>query len=159
MKAYKILLYCFLLLPFPVSADEAEVWKCKIKETMGIKNSGGELRPARFNSQDHEYRILNLKAFIDEVGATQAAEWMAAEFLPLEMGEYFYRSTSMAPDDRFSWSHLRKFIIGTEYHGGNAFFDPNTGRFQTEPAMLGGWFTGDNADYVYEFAECVRFYD
>ena len=70
MRIYKHLAFCLLLLSLPASADQAEAWKCKIKETMGIKNSDGELRPARFNNEDHEYRILNLVAFIEEVSRT-----------------------------------------------------------------------------------------
>ena len=160
MKIYKQLAFCLLLLSLPASADEAEVWKCKIKETMGIKNSDGELRPTRFNDEDHEYRILNLEALIEDVGAEQIRAWMSDEVLPFDAeGEYFFRSTSMSPKEKFSWSPLRKWPVGNEYHGEYAAFDTGTGRLLIEPVMLGGWFTGDDGDYVYEFAECVRFYD
>ena len=77
MRIYKRLTFCLLLLSIPASADEAEVWKCKIKETMGIKNSNGELRPTRFNDEDHEYRILNAAALTEEVGAEQECEGLS----------------------------------------------------------------------------------
>ena len=160
MRTYKQLAFCLLLLSLPTSADEAEVWKCKIKETIGIKNSGGELRPTRFNDEDHEYRILNLEAFIEEVGKEQLFAWMSDESLPFDArGEYFYRSTSMPPKESYSWSPLRKWPIGNQYHGDYAFFDSDEGRFETAPVVIAGWFSGDEGDYVREFAECVRFYD
>ena len=59
MKAYKINLYCFLLLPFPVSADEAEVWKCKIKETMQIMYMSLQSACVSITKQDRHGRGKN----------------------------------------------------------------------------------------------------
>ena len=159
MRIYKQLAFCLLLLSLPASADEAEVWKCKIKETMGIKNSDGELRPTRFNDQDHEYRILNLEALIEEVGGEQVGLWQILERPPFDMpADYFYRSTSRPPNEMNSWDALRHAVY-SQYHGDYAFFDIEEGRFETRPKLEWGWFTAYYADYAYEFAECVRFYD
>ena len=160
MRIYKQLTFCLLLLSLPASADEAEVWKCKIKETLGFKSSDGELRPTRFISEDHEYRILNLEALIEVVGKDQVVAWMRDEVLPFNaQGQYFFRSTSMSPKEKFGWNPLFGPVLRSQYRGDHAFFDPEERRFEVAPLMINGWFSGDDTDYVYEFAECVRYYD
>lgn len=161
---YIFLIALFLAPTSIVTAAEAETWKCKIKETMGIKKGGGALRPTRFVDEDYEYRILSLAALIDFVGVDTLRQWqMESEGnpLPLEPGDYFYRSTEVAGKDRWDWTELHGWLRSDyQYRGDHAWFNTETARFETHPVMLGGWTSGDeDDDYVFEFAECAKFYD
>lgn len=156
-------LMAFFLAPASiVTASEAEIWKCKIKETMGIKNGGGELRPTRFVDENYEYRILNLQALFDAVGNEKVVRWVTKSEenpLPLEPGDYFFRSTEQSGNERWDWQAMHRFVE-SKYRGDYAWFNTETARFETHPLMLGGWTSGDEPDdYVFEFAECTRFFD
>ena len=96
---YIFLIALFLAPASIVSASEAETWKCKIFESMGIKKGPDGLRPTRFVIEDHEYRILNREALFDAVGLEKVFGWMAASEqnpFPLENADYFYRPTSVS---------------------------------------------------------------
>lgn len=161
---YIFLIALFLAPTSIVTAAEAETWKCKIKERMGIKNRGGELGPTRFVDRDYEYRILSREALFAAVGREKAIGWMIESEdnpLPLEPGDYFYRSTEVAGKDRWDWTALHGWLRSDyQYRGDHAWFNTETARFEEHPVMLGGWTSGDeDDDYVFEFAECTKFYD
>ena len=109
----------------------------------------------------YEYRILNRTAFINAVGREKArAWWIESEdnAYPLDIGDYFYRNTGVAGDDRWHWSAMSNFVGGI-YRNGDNWFNTKNGRFEVEPNDSGGWITGEDADYTYHFWECVQFYD
>ena len=161
--------YIFLITLFlaPVSiasASEAETWKCKIHEAMGIIKGPDGLRPTRFVLEDHEYRILNMEALFDAVGRETVLEWMTESeenAYPLEYGHYFYRSTTMSGKDKWAWTAMFDMYKGEQFYAKHAMFNTKTARFETHPAVVfQGWTTNDErGDYSFEFAKCTRFFD
>lgn len=162
MIMYHLPLVVFTLMSSTlVLAEEPEVWKCKIKESMGVAYRDDQLRPTNYVEPDYEYRILNRAAFINAVGREKArAWWIESEdnAFPLDIGDYFYRNTGVAGDDRWHWSAMSMFIDGV-YRNGDNWFNTRNGRFEVESNGAGGWITGEDADYTYHFWECVQFYD
>ena len=130
---------------------------------MGIKKGPDGLRPTRFVNRDHEYRILNWDAFFDAVGWETVVEWMTESEqnpVPLKRGNYFYRSTAVSGKNRHDWSEMYYWGAPRWLKGDYAWFNTETGRFETHPITAGGWSAGDaNDDYVFEFANCTRFFD
>ena len=160
---YIFLVALFLAPASIVSASEAETWKCKIVESMGIKKGPDGLRPTRYVIEDYEYRILNRQALFDAVGLEQVIGWMTESEqnqLPLDAGDYFYRSTVVSGKSRWDWSAMYYFGTNAHLKGDYAWFNTETGKFETH-MNTGSWSSsGDHpGDYVFEFAKCTRFFD
>ena len=160
---YIFLITLFLAPVSFVSASEAETWKCKIHETMGIIKGPDGLMPSRFIDADYEYRILNRAALFEAVGRDKVLGWITKSeqnSVPLENGHYFYRDTSVSGKYRYHWLAMSKVGPTGVVRGNHAWFYPKTARFERHPVTLAPWVMGDvEHDYVFEFAKCTRFFD